>query len=211
MRGSFTSPSRRARQLRSPRYPWALASKSISSPHADPNSIGRIFRQFWRLNYVGYCYSYQRVSGQLCRSLLAEVPDERMTEQPMPGVNHPAWVLGHLAVVADGISEKLGGKKTLPTTWPALFASGSKPSATRSLYPSREELLRALEQRYEDLRQRAATASPEQLSQPTTSPRAKETLPTFKEFLAFLLTGHVGVHVGQLSSWRRMIGLPPLF
>jgi hypothetical protein len=146
-----------------------------------------------------------------CRSLVAEVPDERMTEQPLPGVNHPAWVLGHLAVVADGAMEKLGGKKTLPTTWPALFASGSKPSATRSLYPSREELLRALEERYENLRQRAATASPEQLSQPTTSPRAKETLPTFKEFLAFLLTGHVGVHAGQLSSWRRMIGLPPLF
>ena len=71
--------------------------------------------------------------------------------------------------------------------------------------------MRAIEQRYEDLRQRAATASPEHLSQPTTNPRAKETLPTFKEFLAFLLTGHVCVHVGQLSSKRRIIGLPPLF
>src|SRR5262249_25755894 len=67
-----------------------------------------------------------------CRSLLAEVPDERMTEQPLPGVNHAAWVLGHLAVVADGAMEKLGGKKTLPPSWPALFATGSKPSATRS-------------------------------------------------------------------------------
>jgi hypothetical protein len=32
-----------------------------------------------------------------------------------------------------------------------------------------------------------------------------------KDVLAFLLTGHPGVHLGQLSSWRRMIGLPPLF
>jgi hypothetical protein len=29
---------------------------------------------------------------------------------------------------------------------------------------------------------------------------------------AFLmLSGHLGVHLGQLSSWRRMMGLPPLF
>jgi hypothetical protein len=32
-----------------------------------------------------------------------------------------------------------------------------------------------------------------------------------EELIAFLITGHVGVHLGQLSSWRRMIGLPPLF
>ncbi len=52
---------------------------------------------------------------------------------------------------------------------------------------------------------------PDRLSLPTTSPRAKEVLPTLKEMTAFLLGGHMGVHLGQLSSWRRMIGLPPLF
>ena len=30
-----------------------------------------------------------------------------------------------------------------------------------------------------------------------------------KEMMALVLSGHVGVHLGQLSSWRRMIGLPP--
>jgi hypothetical protein len=146
-----------------------------------------------------------------CRMLVAEVPDERMAEQPVAGANHPAWVLGHLAWAADGTLEKLGGKRALPATWPALFGSGSKPSATRSLYPSKDELLRTLEQSYQNLRQQAGAASPQQLSQPTTSPRAKEALPTFKEFLGFLLTGHVGIHLGQLSSWRRAIGMPPMF
>ena len=40
---------------------------------------------------------------------------------------------------------------------------------------------------------------------------AKDALPTLKDVVAFLLTAHLGVHLGQLSSWRRMIGLPPLF
>src|SRR6516225_1629553 len=131
---------------------------------------------------------------QYCRMLLAEITDERMTEQPMAGTNHPAWILGHLAWAADGTLEKLGGQKALPAEWPDLFKAGSKPSPSRSLYPSKNDLLRVLEQTYQQLRQLAAGATLEQLSRPTTNPRAKEALPTLKEMLAFLLTGHVGVH-----------------
>src|SRR5437867_10673421 len=90
--------------------------------------------------------------------LVSEIPDERMTAQPLAGVNHPAWILGHLALTADGTLEKLGGQKALPADWATLFAPGSKPSAVRSVYPSKDELLRAVEQSYQQLRQRAATA-----------------------------------------------------
>ena len=54
-------------------------------------------------------------------------------------------------------------------------------------------------------------ATPEQLARPSTNPYTKEALPTVGDGVAFLLTGHLGVHLGQLSTWRRMIGLGPLF
>jgi hypothetical protein len=38
---------------------------------------------------------------QYCGMLMADIADERMAEEPLPGVNHPAWILGHLAVSAD--------------------------------------------------------------------------------------------------------------
>jgi hypothetical protein len=148
---------------------------------------------------------------QYCRRLVGDLADERLAEQPRAGVNHPAWILGHLALTADGSLETLGGQKSLPPEWKPLFGAGSKPSASRSSYPSKDELVRALEETYERVRQKAASASPDQLSRPTTNPRVKEILPTAKDTLTFLLTGHMGVHLGQLSSWRRMIGLPPLF
>lgn len=146
-----------------------------------------------------------------CRTMLADIPDERMTQQPAAGVNHPAWVLGHLAWAADGALEKLGTPRALPPEWTTLFGAGSKPSASRAGYPPKDELLRAVEQRYEQFRQAVAAATPEQLARPTTSPRAKEALPTAREMFNFLLTGHMGIHLGQLSSWRRMTGLPPMF
>jgi hypothetical protein len=148
---------------------------------------------------------------QYGRGLVGEIGDERLAEQPLPGVNHPAWILGHLALTADGAVGVLGDPKSLPVEWAALFGSGSKPSAARSTYPTKDELLRAVEQSYDQLRQKAAGATQEQLSQPPPDPRAKERFPTVKELLAFILTGHVGVHLGQLSAWRRMIGLPPMF
>jgi hypothetical protein len=33
--------------------------------------------------------------------LVGEIADERLAEQPLAGVNHPAWILGHLAWTAD--------------------------------------------------------------------------------------------------------------
>lgn len=143
--------------------------------------------------------------------LLSEIPDERMTEQPLPGVNHPAWILGHLALTADGVGEMFGGKRTLPAEWSTLFGQGSQPSSVRSGYPSKGELLRAFEECHHRLREQAAVTGPEVLAQPTANPRAREVFPTLKELATFILTGHIGVHLGQLSSWRRMIGLPPMF
>jgi DinB superfamily len=148
---------------------------------------------------------------QQCRTLLRDIPDERMAEQPCPAVNHPAWILGHLAWAADGAIAMSGGSKLLPAEWKAAYGAGSTPSASRAAYPSKEELLRAVEEGYRQAREKATTASPEQLSQPSTHSRAKEMLPTFREMVTLLLTGHAGMHLGQLSSWRRMIGLPPMF
>ena len=137
---------------------------------------------------------------QYCRKLVGDIADERMAEQPLAGVNHPAWILGHLAWTADRALGMLAAPETLAAEWASLFGRGSDPSPSRAVYPSKGELLRAVEQGYQQLRQRARSASPEQLAQPTTNPLAKETLPTLKDLVAFSLSGHMGGHLGQLSA-----------
>jgi hypothetical protein len=148
---------------------------------------------------------------QYCRMLVGDIAEERLAEQPVAHVNHPAWILGHLAWTADRALELLDAQAISPEAWATLFGRGSKPSSSRAVYASRDELLRVVDECYERLRETVASASTEQLARPTTNPRLKEALPTAKELVAFLLTGHMGVHLGQLSSWRRMIGLAPLF
>jgi hypothetical protein len=146
-----------------------------------------------------------------CRMLIGDIPDERMAEQPLPGVNHPAWILGHLAWSTDRGRWVLGLEPELPAEWTTTFGFGSKPSASRGDYPGRDALVEAVERGFERLREQAASAAPERLGQPSPFERTREQLPTVKDVLTLLLTGHLGVHLGQLTTWRRMIGLPPLF
>jgi hypothetical protein len=144
-------------------------------------------------------------------SLVAEIADERMAEQPLAGVNHPAWILGHLAYSGDGAVGVLGGTKTLAGDWTKRFGPGSKPSSIRTDFPSKEELLSALDERFEQARQLSVTASLEKVTLPNPNPRLKGGLPTVRDVVAFLMTGHLALHLGQLSAWRRMIGLAPMF
>ena len=143
--------------------------------------------------------------------MLGDIPDERLAEQPLPGVNHPAWILGHLAYSADRAVGLLGGVKTLEGDWTKKFGPGTKLTAARGDYPSKDEFLRLLEERFELARTLAASATPEQVAGQNPNPRMRVGLPTIRDAFAFLLTGHLGVHLGQLSSWRRMNGLAPLF
>jgi hypothetical protein len=152
-----------------------------------------------------------RFMMEYVRMLVGDVPDERMAEQPLPGVNHPAWILGHLAFSTDRGRSLLGLEPEFPAEWTSMFGFGSKPSSTRGDYPARDELIRAVEHGFERFRSQVESATPEQLGRPSTNPRMKDFLPTVKDGLAFLLTGHMGVHLGQFSAWRRMIGLPHLF
>jgi hypothetical protein len=77
---------------------------------------------------------------------------------------------------------------------------GSKPSASRGDYPSGDELPRAVEQGFERLRRQAAEATPERLARPSTNPCTKDALPTVGDAVAFLLTGHLAVHLGHTAA-----------
>jgi len=57
----------------------------------------------------------------------------------------------------------------------------------------------------------APTISAEQLDQTNISERMRPNLPKMHDLLSFVLTGHEAMHLGQLSTWRRVQGHPPLF
>ncbi len=75
------------------------------------------------------------------RQLTADIDDAQLAEQPAPGMNHPAWIIGHLAICTDYAAMTLGLEKTCPEAWHKMFGPGSTLTTNRSDYPSKAELI----------------------------------------------------------------------
>lgn len=142
-------------------------------------------------------------------ALVADVDAADFCKQPLPGMNHPAWILGHLAIAADGHSTYLGGEKQLDD-WADKFGRGSTPTTDPADYPSKDELLEAWHAANERLIAAAQSATPEMLTQPNRGP-LNDQLPTVGEFVVFSMTAHTAMHLGQLATWRRAMGRKPMF
>jgi DinB superfamily len=142
------------------------------------------------------------------KRLVADVPEEKMADQPAPGMNHAAWVLGHLAYVFDSMIAVWGEKPTMSPEWKELFNVPSKPQPDRSKYPSKAELLAEYEKNYRRIVDRVKTATPEDFDKEFPNPKLRGLLPTVGMAMVHILTSHQGQHLGQLSAWRRAQGMP---
>lgn len=138
---------------------------------------------------------------------------EDLTEQLMvrqfPGVpNHPAWTVGHLVYSAQAIGGELGLAPWLPSSWDALFCTGSIPQPLAASYPSRSELLNALADAQARITQALSSLTSEALAAPLPDVRYRSVFPTVGHAIVHILSGHTSYHLGQLSLWRRAAGLP---
>jgi hypothetical protein len=145
-------------------------------------------------------------------SLIAEITANEAFTQVCDNGNHPAWILGHLALVADRMATTLGAAPALDhDEWGKLFGLGSEPVGDGLGYPAWDELVAAWKAGHARLD--AAATDPDEaiLQRPNPNERTRPALPTFGHLLTFILTGHESMHLGQLSTWRRVQGHAPLF
>lgn len=143
------------------------------------------------------------------KKLVADLSDAQMIAQPVAGqtMNHATWVLGHLCMASNGAGVMLGLPPAVPEAWGALFGMKSTPLADGSRYPGKAELLSTLESLHERASIRVLKATLDELGQPSPE-RARARFPSVGDFVAFLMTSHESTHLGQLSAWRRAMGLP---
>ena len=153
-----------------------------------------------------------RIGLNYAQKLVADIPDEQLCAQPVPGqvLNHAAFLLGHLIWAEDSALGLLGQKPMLGTEWKDSFSMGKTPGGDRSQYPSKETLVRTLEEVHSRLVAAYLAATPEMLAQPSPE-RLRARFATIGTAALGLMTSHRSLHLGQLSAWRRAMGLPGVF
>lgn len=146
--------------------------------------------------------------------LCADLTDEQMTAEPecQMALNHPAWVLGHLFMLDAFAADMLGMHLTSPVdeAWAERYGPASAPDAHQG-GPGRGELIEQMAMVRERLvgRLESMCGGEDSLDVPTPDETFREDFPTLAHLVQYLLW-HEAYHAGQLSAWRRAMGLAPV-
>lgn len=127
--------------------------------------------------------------------------------------NHPAWVYGHLSLYSPRVLTHLGQSDALnvPAGFEELFKNGTECRDDRdgTIYPPMGVIRACFFDGCTRAIRTIAEADDALLAGPNpTEGRMRELFPTLGAMLNFYLTGHAQMHLGQISTWRRAMGLP---
>ena len=160
---------------------------------------------------IEFALTTGRLALDYLRRLVADLDDDQMVTQPDGVPNHPAWTLGHLTCSLHLLGGEFGLEPEPPRGWTAKFLTGSEPVSDGDAYPDKGELLSALNAAQARLAEHLRWLGPKTLTSELPDETYRKYLPAKGHALLHILIGHVSVHVGQLTVWRRCMGLevPP--
>jgi hypothetical protein len=142
------------------------------------------------------------------RYLVEDLTPEQCVHQPSGLINHPAWQVGHLALAANIAAFEMGAEQTIPPEWAERFFPGASITAEVADYPPMAELVDQLASQHARVAELLPRMTEAQLAVPCQMEMLHRRFSRVGDFLAYITTGHEAVHVGQIASWRRAMGIP---
>ena len=146
-------------------------------------------------------------NADYAQRLVADLDEDQMVGQPAPGTNHPAWVFSHLHAYHPVLVALLQGE-ACEDPKAHRFGMQSHPEADRSVYLPKQDLMNAFAAGHESVAEALQRADDDALAAPMSIERWKPVFPQVSSCLGYLMLVHESTHLGQLSAWRRVQGLP---
>lgn len=150
----------------------------------------------------------------LSELMLDGITPDRFARKP-EGIdtNSPAFVYGHLAIYPDRFLRMIGREDLAIETgdYEALFGAGKecRDDPDGAIYPSMDEIVERFRARHHVAIEALMGVSDEVMGRENPMERMRERLPTMGAMASFLFGGHPMMHLGQVSAWRRAMGLRP--
>lgn len=126
--------------------------------------------------------------------------------------NHPAFIYGHLSLYAPRVIGEVGRDDlmvAIPENFESVFSKDAKcvddPDST--IYPAMDEVVEFFRAGYRNTVVTLREVDDATMQQPTANERMAAKFPTLGSCHGFYVGGHMMMHLGQLSAWRRMAGL----
>lgn len=150
--------------------------------------------------------------------LLRDMPINEAARFARPGghlveSNHPCFIIGHLSLYAPKMLDQLDQPGlVIPAGFAEVFDKTAicQDDPDGTIYPPFEAVTAFFLAGHQQLLTVLRAADPVLFDRenPAEGP-LKKRFPTLASVQAFYCGGHIMMHLGQLSAWRRMHGLPP--
>ena len=149
--------------------------------------------------------------------LLRDVPAARFPRLAAPGgrlveSNHPAFIYGHLSLYAPKILQQIGHPApAVPDQFEVRFSKDAHcvDDPDLDLYPPMAEVVEFFTEGHRMVSAALRSTPDEVFQQPNPAAgRMRELFPTIGSVQTFYCGGHMMMHLGQMSAWRRMEGMP---
>jgi len=157
-----------------------------------------------------------QVSLSYGERLLKDVPAERFARFAAPGgvavaSNHPAFVYGHLSLYTPKILVQIGHPAPpQPEQFEVRFSKDATcvDDEDGDLYPNRDLIVDFFLEGHRMV-MAALRSTPDDVFQRPNPAKGRmlDLFPTIGSVQAFYCGGHMMMHLGQVSAWRRMEGL----
>jgi len=140
--------------------------------------------------------------------LVRTIPADRFSHMPCADMNSPAFCIGHLAIYASRAGEAMGVKiEPAPSGWMELFKNGAPCVDKAHHYPPKDVLVAEFGRGWGAVADALPSVPDAVFAAPNPVASLAQRLPTTGALLTFLCLAHNMVHLGQISAWRRVVGL----
>ncbi len=144
----------------------------------------------------------------LLEKFTADLSDDEYFKIPAEGANHPAWIIGHIAVSEDSlVAAATGGEKEIAESLQELFKGGSKCVADAATYPTRTEIDELFKTSRARTVEALKAADESTWGNPSPEGFSKDVFPTMGTIWGMQGT-HQFWHIGQLTVCRAVLKKP---
>ena len=144
---------------------------------------------------------------KIMQMICGEIDESKFADRFGTTINHPAFVLGHLAYYFGVCIQLLGGEVEFCENEASLYQHGADCIEDASIYQDKTASIAQYIARLDEALTFVASCDAEVFERTTAGSPFEGRMDTLGQVAAFMLSGHPAFHIGQLSAWRRVSGM----
>ena len=159
--------------------------------------------------HAGNFVAPARMLADFGTMLAADIDPEKFADRCGTSINHPAFTLGHCTYYLGIAANTLGASIGCGPDEKRLYAIGVECVDTPGTYPAKDDVLAAYTARCGEVAEFLESCEDAAFEAPNEDGPFEDRFDSKGQVAAFMVLVHTSFHLGQISGWRRAVGMGP--